>query len=639
MTIKDVAREAGVSVSTVSKIINNKADSISPATIERVLEIAKKNHYVPYGRIKNTLNTKSFTLSVMLRSVSASPGLLQGFVSQVQEKNYAVLIFDSSSSQQQEDSNFRTLSLHRIDGLLWEPVSSGDRKEISLDNSVHLQTLDRSTTAWYAESFREFGRLMTHHLITLGHTAIAFVGTGTRVDSTALLDGYKQALYDHHIPFEPMRILTGNHKLAELVSSGGVTALVCANPVRANEAINQLSAAGFSVPKDISIIAPADDTMYPSHHISLQRIPYETYGRTLAEILIARCEDRKPELVIPQPLLNLTGTATVDRAPTSRKRPIIVLGSINADITLNVNRLPGLGSNAICHSVSTNLGGKGANQAMGVARLDWPACLISKVGNDTDAAMALQELNGAGINTEGVRRDLDNITGKAYIHVQEDGENILTLVQGANHAITAKYVQSMEYLFQNAGYCLLSNGPPPECVLQAAQLARKHDVKTLFKPSLHTQIPPQLYPMIDIFIPNRHAARHHSPFESPEQQADYFLAQGAKNVIITLGHQGCYLRTPHEEFWYSSPHVVSVDSTGAADAFISALAVYLLRSFSLPDAVEAASHAAGFCVTKQGVIPALVDRASLDLYLSTAPRLIQKHAVRQTGNGGENNAP
>ena len=622
MTIKDVAREAGVSVSTVSKIINNKAESISPATIERVLEIAKKNHYIPYGKIKSSLNSKGFTLGVMLRSVSASSGLLRGIVSHAQEKNYAVLIFDSGSSLQQEESNFRALSRHPVDGLLWEPVSSSGATA-PVDDSIHLQVLDRTTGAWYEEPFREFGRLMTTHLISLGHTSIAFMNAGTRVDSSALLEGYKQALYDHHIPFEPLRILADGQNLADLVSSG-VTAFICGNPIRANEAIAKLSAAGFSVPRDISILALAADVVHPSHHLSLQRVPYEAYGRALVESLIARCEDRSPEFVLPAPALDLTSSATVDRAPTARKRPIIVLGSINADITLNVNRLPSLGSNAICHSISTNLGGKGANQAIGAARLGWPTFLISKVGNDTDAAMALQELNGSGVSTEGIQRDLDNITGKAYIHVQEDGENILTLVPGANHTITAEYVKSMEYLFQNAGYCLLSNGPSPACVLQAARLAHKHGVKIIFKPSLHSEISPELYRLIDIFVPNRHAAQYYCPYESPEEQAEFFLAQGAKNVIITLGHRGCYLRTEKDALWYDAPPVTSVDSTGAADAFISALAVYLLRNHSLPDATEIASHAAGFCVTKQGVIPALVDRASLELYLSTAPKL--RHA-------------
>ena len=625
MTIKEVAREAGVSVSTVSKIINNKADSISPATIERVLEIAKKNHYIPYGKIKSTLNPKGFTLGVMLRSVSASPGLLRGIVSRAQEENYGVLVFDSGASAPQEEANFRALSRHQVDGLLWEPVSPITREALPLDEHIHLQVLDRSAQ-WYADPFREFGRLMTQRLIQLGHTSIAFIKAGSRVDSASLLDGYKQALYDHHIPFEPLRVLAEGRNLAELVSAG-VTAFVCANPVRANEVILELTSAGFSIPTDVSVIALAEDAVHHSHHVALQRVPYEAYGRALAESLISRCEDREEKFTLPSPVLDLTGEATVDRPPTARKKKVIVFGSINADITLNVSQLPRIDANAICHSISTNLGGKGANQAMGVARLDWPACLIAKVGNDTDAAMALQVLNSGGVNTEGVRRDLDSITGKAYIHVQEDGESILTLVPGANHAITAEYVDSCAYLFQNAGYCLLSNGPSMDCVLQAARLSRSHGVKTIYKPSVHVEVPDELYRLTDILVPNRHAARRLTPFDTPEDQAAWLLEKGAKNVIITLGHRGCYLRTPAGGCWYDAPHVTSVDSTGAADAFISALAVHLLRGYSLPDAVEVASHAAGFCVTKQGVIPALVDRAALEQYLSADhPQLRREHA-------------
>ena len=159
MTIKEVAKQAGVSVSTVSKIINNKADNISPATIDRVLEVAKKNHYVPYGKIKNTLNSKGFTLAVMLRSVASSSNLLKGVISGAKTKGYAVLLFDSSCSQEQEDSNFRELSRHHVDGLLWEPVScrTEERERELAEAHICLQMCSGSEPAWYQDNFRQFG--------------------------------------------------------------------------------------------------------------------------------------------------------------------------------------------------------------------------------------------------------------------------------------------------------------------------------------------------------------------------------------------------------------------------------------------------------------------------------------------------
>lgn len=100
------------------------------------------------------------------------------------------------------------------------------------------------------------------------------------------------------------------------------------------------------------------------------------------------------------------------------------------------------------------------------------------------------------------------------------------------------------------------------------------------------EIPEELYRLTDIFVPNRHAAAKLAPFPEVERQAEYFLEQGVRNVIITLGHRGCYLRTPEQAFWYDAPPVATVDATGAADAFIAALAVYLLQNYSLEDAVE-----------------------------------------------------
>lgn len=625
MTIKEVAQEAGVSVSTVSKIINNKADNISPATIERVLEIAKKNHYVPYGKIKTVLHAKGFTLGMMLRSVSASPSLLRGVISGAQEQGYAVLTFDSDSSAAQEETNFRALERHRVDGLLWEPVSPQFREVRPCGEDMALQVLDQGSPTWYDEQFQSFGYLMTEHLISMGHSTIAFLKAGQRVDSSALLAGYKQALYDQHIPFEPLLILAEGQSFPDLVTAG-VTAFVCANPVRAAEVVTRLTAAGFTVPGDASVIALAADVVYPSEHLTLQRVPYEAYGRALAEDLIAQCEGRAPQRSLPQPQLDLTGQSTIDRPATARKKHVVVLGSINADITLHVRQLPSAeNATTVCHSISTNLGGKGANQAMGVAKLGWPSRLISKVGSDPDAAMALQQLNDAGVHTEGVRRDLDHVTGKAYIHVQEDGESILTLVPGANGALTAQYVESMAYLFQNAGCCLLSSGPSLECVIQAARMSRKMGVKTIFKPSSRIDLPADLYPLIDILVPNRRAAKYLTGTENTEEQAKIFLERGVKTAIITLGHQGCYLRSSTQSLWYDAPAVTAVDATGAADAFISALAVQLLQGASMEDAVEIASHAAGFCVTKQGVIPALVTQEELEQYLSSPhPRLCRE---------------
>ena len=105
---------------------------------------------------------------------------------------------------------------------------------------------------------------------------------------------------------------------------------------------------------------------------------------------------------------------------------------------------------------------------------------------------------------------------------------MLTLVPGANQAVTPEYIRSMAPMFQNAGYCLLNPGPPTDCVLQAAKLSKKYQAKTIFKPSAREKISAELYQLIDILVPNRHAAAALAPFSSVEEQAVYFLQQGVK---------------------------------------------------------------------------------------------------------------
>ena len=624
MTIKDVAQEAGVSVSTVSKIINNKAENISPATIDRVLEIAKKNHYVPYSKIKSTLNNKGFTLAVMLRDISASSVLLKGIIHGAKEQGYSIFVFDSALSPEQETENFQNLTRHHVDGLLWEPV---ERQTEAWEQSLQEQRLcyqifNGPIPDWYHDQFCQLGQIMTQKLVDLSHRSIAFVAEPGLPISAPVLTGYEQCLYENRIPHDPSRILTPDAAFPQYVATG-VSAFVCVTSDTAQVVQSRLVDAGYTVPSDVSVIALAPDTPAPTQLISLQAVPYERYGRGLVEELIAQCEDRPSALMPQTPTLCLNNTVTLEQAFHARQKHVIVLGNINADITLNVTSLPQIGSSTVSHNMSVNLGGKGANQAMGVSKLGWKACLIAKVGNDPDATMALQELNEGGVNTAGICRDLNHTTGKAYIHVQEDGESMLTLLPGANQAVTPEYIQSLSGMFQNAGYCLISSGPSEECVFQAARLSKRYHAKTIFKPSSRQKISPELYQLIDILIPNRHAAAALAPYPTVEEQAAYFLEQGVKNVIITLGYRGCYLRNSQYAIWYDAPPVTVVDTTGAADAFISALAVYLLKNYSLPDAVEVASHAAGFCVTKQGVIPALVDHDSLEQYLGTHHQQLQ----------------
>ena len=156
-----------------------------------------------------------------------------------------------------------------------------------------------------------------------------------------------------------------------------------------------------------------------------------------------------------------------------------------------------------------------------------------------------------------------------------------------------------------------------EAILHAAKLARKNRVKIIMKPSVVSVLSDELLSMVDYFIPNEKEINLLCPdLTNHYEQCEYLLKKGVKRVILTLGERGCYLHAPdHTRLFPASEHAAA-DTTGGSDAFISALAVYLSENVELEQAIQAALYAAGFCVSRQGVVPALIDRESLDLYRS-----------------------
>ena len=152
-------------------------------------------------------------------------------------------------------------------------------------------------------------------------------------------------------------------------------------------------------------------------------------------------------------------------------------------------------------------------------------------------------------------------------------------------------------------------------LIQAGRIAYKYGVKTILKPSACSFIEPELLKYVDILVPNQKEINILCPGKSLREQADTFLNAGVETVIITLGEQGCYLKTRQEEEYFPAQNFLAVDNTGAGDAFICTLAVYLQKGYSLSNTIRIATYAAGFCVSREGVTPALIDQSTLESYI------------------------
>ena len=625
MTIKEIAALAGVSTSTVSKIVNEKDETINSETRERVLKIVKEYNYSPYSSVKSVSTSKTFLLGLMINHAQSSFDLLDGIMEHAQENGYRVIVCESRKDTALELKNVLQLCKYNVDGVIWEKVSAESSSYEKYFEEIQVPICEIAQgdetggkVRKYSINFEKLGAFATQQLIQKMHTSIAFVGKKEDIHLSAYLNGYKQALFENNISYLGSRVFDySDGCLDEILYHCRATGVICPDSETALQIYTYAQERKVKIPEDLSLITMTGAGVQPGFRpwISGAVIPYHAFGRFICRKLIAATE-KQPDTEEFDDLFEVTSESSLELPQTSRDNRIIVVGNINMDIMVNVNELPQLGRTVMATGSASLPGGKGANQAVGAAKLGAEVSLIGKVGKDYEGSLIISSLNMNHVNIDSVLLENDCETGKAYIHVRGDGESSIAICPGANNKLLPKDIRKSRHYFENTKFCLLQTEIPIETVLYAARVAKECGAGILLKPSTLETIPEELLAEIDYFIPNRKECDILCPqYCELEQQAEYFLDQGAKNVIVTLGDKGCYLKNRQESVYFAAENLVAVDITGAADAFIAALSVYLTKRYPLAEAIQFANCAAGLSVTRQGVIPALVDQTTLEMYV------------------------
>jgi ribokinase len=631
MTIKEIAQLAGVSISTVSKIVNGKDDSINQKTRERVLEIVKEYNYTPYASVKLVSEAKTFVLGVLLNSFTRSSLFLNGAIAVAQKNGYGLLVYDSLGSLETELKNITTLCKSQVDGVIWEPVNYESKEHEQYFKKYKIEVCRINApfdSSHYFIDFTQIGYEATKLLLSYGHTKVGCLIRRGSIRSKLALEGFKKCLLEHGIPFRDNMILPEeNDEWQNQIFAHLLTGIISTHFTSAQLLVEDLEKKRLQMPYNLSLISLRDDLRgitQPSK-ISSIRIPNYEFGSFVCERLIEKCEKSQLHAENFQTAYPLENTHSLDVPYFSQTKQIVVVGSINIDVILNVTELPQPGQVASTNTSFTSPGGKGANQAVAVAKLGHQVSLIGKVGNDYDSALVYSIIEENHVNTLGILRDPQAETGKAYIHLQDNGESTITLLNGANETLSPEEILMHKDLFQNTSYCLIQTEIPENAVEAAAHLAHECGVKTILKPAVMKRLHPSIMKYTDIFVPNKTEADLLCPEETTiEGKAEAFIRHGAKSVIITLGHLGCYIKDPNFTGYLPAVHFSTIDTTGAADAFIGALAAYLTDGYPIEHAARIATYAAAFSVARQGVIPALIDRNSLEAYIKKVePDIIQ----------------
>lgn len=302
-------------------------------------------------------------------------------------------------------------------------------------------------------------------------------------------------------------------------------------------------------------------------------------------------------------------------------KPIIVFGSINLDLVTKIHRLPMKGETLRGSAFFTTAGGKGANQAVAAVRLGATTHLVGRLGDDQFGSQLLAGLKEAGVETAGILVDPDASSGVAVITVDNAGENNIIIVAGANERVCQQDVERLSPLLPGAAALLLQFEIGIPAVLAAAQAAHRAGVRVILDPApAQTELPPKLYPLVDIITPNQVEASQLVGFTvdgqaTARQAAVELRRRGVRVAIVKLGDRGVLCATNTETFFIPAFSVATVDTVAAGDAFNGGLAVALAEGHSLREAVIWGAAAGALTTTKAGAQSALPDRATFEAFL------------------------
>lgn len=298
---------------------------------------------------------------------------------------------------------------------------------------------------------------------------------------------------------------------------------------------------------------------------------------------------------------------------------VIVVGSVNVDLTVRVERLPRAGETVVNGVLSRQGGGKGANQACAAARFGVPTRFVGAVGTDDMGTEALDGLRAFGVDVGGVVLVPEVATGVALITVDPAGENQIAVASGANGALDGPMVSAaLEAIDPPAGSVVLTGFEVgDEACLAAARWAMAHGLAVVLDPAPARPIPSGLLAARPIVKPNRTEAEQLTGESDPAAAARALAARTGAPVIVTLGVDGALVFDPtHGEIErVLAPQVETLDATGAGDALSGVLAACLASGAPVLGALSWAVAAASVSTTGIGARDALPERAEVGILM------------------------
>jgi ribokinase len=287
---------------------------------------------------------------------------------------------------------------------------------------------------------------------------------------------------------------------------------------------------------------------------------------------------------------------------------VVVVGSANADVVVQVDRRPGPGETVLGSDTVLAAGGKGANAAVAAALQGAGVALLGAVGDDQHGELLTGSMSRAGVRLDLVRT-VNRPTGAAYITVTPDGENTIVVSPGANSAVDVPQVEAARSTIAGAKVLLASLEVPLPAIERAVELAAQATTRAVLNLSPVAKLSRQTLAALDPLVVNEHEAQW---LLDGESDLTKLLDLGPRSAVVTLGGRGALVIAATGTTEIESPKVRAVDTTGAGDAFVGALAAELAAGKDLVAAAGRAARVAAVSVTRAGAQASYPTRGEVD---------------------------
>lgn len=299
---------------------------------------------------------------------------------------------------------------------------------------------------------------------------------------------------------------------------------------------------------------------------------------------------------------------------------IVVVGSSNTDMILQMDHIPRPGETILGGQFSMAAGGKGANQAVAAARAGGDVTFLARVGADLFGRQAIEGFRQDGIDVQHVLEDESAPSGVALIFVAANGENSIGVASGANSRLATADVEEASPLIAAADVLIMQLETPLETIDLAASIGAQNGVNVILNPAPAQPLSDSLLQNISILTPNESEAELLTGVPVADEAgaakaAKVLHGKGVATVVVTLGARGAYVSSDHYTGLVPAFEVSAVDTTAAGDVFNGALAVALSEDQPLQQAVRFASAAAGLSVTILGAQPSAPLRRDINALL------------------------